>query len=89
MVKQINSDRRKRGRRVQLHQFLVVAAPRFACLFFRHPGIARALLLENRHGDLGQEVERDDVELATLQLATQDGQVVPPVAARVADANEI
>jgi hypothetical protein len=49
--------------------------------------ITRTLLLHDRHRDLGEEVERDEVDGTELELALELREVVAPVAAGVGDAN--
>src|SRR5206468_9471204 len=51
--------------------------------------VAGALALQDHHGDLGQEVERDVVERPAPDLLGERARVVPPVAARVADAQRL
>ena len=51
--------------------------------------VAGALALEDDHGDLGQEVEGDVVERPAPDLRGERARVVPPVAARVGDAQRL
>ena len=51
--------------------------------------IARALLLHDRHRDLGEEVERDVVDGPQLELAFELREIVAPITACVGDANHV
>ncbi len=51
--------------------------------------VAGALLLHDRHRDLGEEVERHVVDRSQLELAAELGKIVAPVTTGVGDADQV
>jgi hypothetical protein len=52
-------------------------------------GIARPLLLHDRHGDLGEEVESHHVHGAQVDLTPELREIVAPIASGVGDADHV